>query len=124
METRSRDPHESTTGEANGRADATDPRVRRLDDAQRRIAAITRRKADDVVSRAEPDPGKVATELSALAQELSVAHEQLRRQTVELEHARQLLDAERDRFRELFEIAPEGHVITDPTGTIREANRG
>jgi len=35
-----------------------------------------------------------------------------------------LLDAERARFRELFEIAPEGLIQTDVHGTIRDANRG
>jgi PAS domain S-box-containing protein len=98
-----------------------DPRIRRLGDAQRRIAALTRRHPDDVP---KPAPDAVATELSALAQELTVAHEQLRRQTVELETARHLLESERERFRELFELAPEGHIITNESGTIREVNRG
>jgi PAS domain S-box-containing protein len=55
---------------------------------------------------------------------LTAAHDQLRRQTAELENARQLLEAERTRFRELFDIAPEGHIITDPSAVIREVNRG
>src|SRR5215203_2069933 len=94
----------------------------RLDAAARRIAALAQRAPDDL-----PDPNAardaVTDELSTLAEELRVAHEQLRRQSTELQHARELLESERDRFRELFEIAPEGHVITDTAGAIREANR-
>jgi PAS domain S-box-containing protein len=114
-------PHDRMVPGAGARGDAIDPRGRRLGDAQRRIAALARRAPDDFVASA---PASLAGELSSLAEELTAAHDQLRRQSAELENARQLLEAERARFRELFDIAPEGHIITDPSSTIREVNRG
>ena len=122
METRSPDVHSDTNGESETAADA-DRRSRRLVDARRRLAALAHPSPDDVAVRAA-DKIAVADELSVLAQELTVAHEQLRRQAVELRNARQLLDAERARFRELFDLSPEGHILTDRGGVIRELNRG
>ena len=95
----------------------------RLDAAARRIAALAQRAPDDLPQNPRVARDVVASELAALVDELSVAHEQLRRQTVELDDARALLEAERGRFRELFEVAPEGHIITDTAGSVREANR-
>jgi PAS domain S-box-containing protein len=94
-----------------------------LDDAGRRIAALAQRSPDDLPDNPRAAREAVAGELATLVEELSVAHEQLQRQTLELHHARELLDAERERFRELFEVAPEGHIITDTMGVILEANR-
>ena len=95
----------------------------RLPAPQRGLDDRLRRLPDDVPLRreqtnGEPDASRVDSD------ELAEAKRQLRRQAAELEHARLLLEAERERFRELFEVAPEGHIITDASGTIREANRG
>ena len=123
MEPESRNAHDRAATESVSSTESREPRGRRLDDAQRRIAALSRRQPEPN----EPEggePGSVVDELAEVAQELAVAQEQLRRQTTQLEHARQLLESERSRFRELFEVAPEGHIITDASGTIREVNRG
>ena len=37
--------------------------------------------------------------------------------------ARLVAEAERQRYQELFDFAPDGYVVTDATGTIQEANR-
>ena len=121
MEKRSPDVHDDRARDAQTAPDV-DRQSRRLAEARRRLAALARRTPDDVA--APPAPRAVTDELSALAQELTVAHEQLRHQTIELEQARQLLESERARFRELFEVSPEGHIITDSAGVVREANRG
>jgi len=122
VEKRSSDvPHDHTRDAQTG-ADV-DRQSRRLAEARRRIAALTRRTPDDVAAPPAA-PRAVADELSALAQELTVAHEQLRSQTIQLEQARQLLDSERAHFRELFVLSPEGHIITDGAGVVREVNRG
>ena len=107
--------------ESEGATDAVDARDRRLGEAERRIPAPDRRVPDDLPA---PAPASLSDEPSALAQELAVAHSQLRRQTAELENARRLLETERARFRELFDVAPEGYIITDASGSIRELNRG
>ena len=62
-------------------------------------------------------------ELSTALEELHVAAEQLRQQNEELFAARQALEAERRRYHDLFEFAPDGYLVTDGDGTIQEANQ-
>lgn len=62
-------------------------------------------------------------ELRMTLEELQVAEEELRAQNEELEGARQSVEAEHRRYLDLFELAPDGYLVTDMNGTIREANR-
>lgn len=62
-------------------------------------------------------------ELRTSLEELRVAEEELRQQNEELQSARETVEAERQRYQELFEFAPDGYLVTDADGTIREANR-
>ena len=102
-------------------SDAVDPRGRRLGEPPRSADAPARRVPDDLTGPAPASPGD---ETTSLAHELAAAQAQLRRQTTELENARQLLETERARFRELFDVTPEGYIITDESGSIRDVNRG
>ena len=104
-------------------AGTDEPSDERLDAAARRIAALAQRTPDDLPQNPRVARDVVASELAALVDELNVTQEQLRQRTVELDDARALLESERGRFRELFEVAPEGHIITDTAGSVREANR-
>ena len=61
-------------------------------------------------------------ELSTAMEELYVAQEELRQQHDELLAARQIAEAERQRYQDLFEFAPDGYVVTDTAGVIQEAN--
>lgn len=61
--------------------------------------------------------------LSSTLEELHVVSEELNAQTEELTASNQMLAAERRRYRELFEFAPYGYLVTDLQGIIREANR-
>jgi PAS domain S-box-containing protein len=53
---------------------------------------------------------------------LSRAESDLRRQNDELIAARETIEAERKRYRELFEFAPDAYLVTDLDGTVVEAN--
>jgi PAS domain S-box-containing protein len=93
----------------------------RLDVAARRIAELADR------SNGVPNDsaaGAVAAELDVAVHELQTAYEQLQRQAADLQEARALLDAERARYRELFEVAREGYLVTDAAGAIHESNHG
>ena len=61
-------------------------------------------------------------ELSAALKQLQLAEVDLRHQNVELAEARDQLEAERVRYRDLFELAPDAYLITDTQGVISEAN--
>lgn len=61
--------------------------------------------------------------LSAAVEELNVANVELRQQDEELISTRLQVEMERQRYRDLFDSAPDGYIVTDTDGVIREANR-
>src|SRR5690242_5769678 len=63
------------------------------------------------------------TELHTALEELKVAEEELREQNNELMLTREVVEAERQSYRELFEFAPDGYITTNAQGMIREANQ-
>ena len=65
---------------------------------------------------------KAIAELSIALEELQVAAEELQHQNEELNFTRQALELERQRYQELFEFAPDGYLVTNAQGAIREAN--
>jgi PAS domain S-box-containing protein len=61
-------------------------------------------------------------QLLAAFQELTVAEEELRAQQEMLLETHNLLEIQRNRYRTLFDHAPDPYVVTDGSGTIEEAN--
>jgi two-component system cell cycle sensor histidine kinase/response regulator CckA len=55
-------------------------------------------------------------------QELDVAEAELAQQNEELTTAREALELERHRYRELFDEAPFAYLVTDANGIVEEAN--
>src|SRR5262245_12838392 len=78
----------------------------------------------DVRQFAEPNDQTITTihELELTYEELSVAEEELRSQNEQLQAAASAIDLERERYRQLFEQVPVPYIVTDETGTIRNAN--
>jgi PAS domain S-box-containing protein len=64
----------------------------------------------------------VADELRESLKALHVAEDDLRKQNDELSLARGRLQSERERYRELFDFAPDAYLVTDMRGVIRDAN--
>ncbi|MHB8629922.1 MAG: PAS domain-containing sensor histidine kinase [Aggregatilineales bacterium] len=62
-------------------------------------------------------------ELEIALEELQVAQEELQQQNEELTLARQIAETESARYGELFELAPDGYLVTDMHGIIREVNQ-
>ncbi len=62
-------------------------------------------------------------ELHAALEEMSLVELELHQQNDELAVASQTAEAERQRYQDLFEFAPDGYLLTDLSGTILEANR-
>ena len=62
-------------------------------------------------------------ELRVALEELQVAEEELIQQNQELAIARNDIEIERQRYRDLFEFAPDAYLVTDEVGLIQEANR-
>jgi PAS domain S-box-containing protein len=61
--------------------------------------------------------------LGVTMEELRVAEEELRKQSDELQQSRLAVEAERQRYRDLFDFVPDGYLVTDLLGVIKEANR-
>jgi PAS domain S-box-containing protein len=62
-------------------------------------------------------------ELGTASEELQVAAEELFEQTETLVATRAQVEAERQRYRDLFEFMPNAYLVTDLQGKIQEANR-
>lgn len=62
-------------------------------------------------------------ELRIALEELRVAEEELHQQNEALATAHEVVERERQRYQDLFELAPDGYLVTDVQGTIRAANR-
>jgi PAS domain S-box-containing protein len=60
--------------------------------------------------------------LMSAFEELSVAEEELRAQQETLIETHSLLEIQRNRYRTLFNLAPDPYVVTDAAGNIEEAN--
>lgn len=77
----------------------------------------------DVDSRAPADAHELlGGELSEALEELRVASETLQHQETLLDQAGAEVAAQMQRYRELFELAPDGYLLTRRDGVIEEAN--
>jgi PAS domain S-box-containing protein len=87
-----------------------------------------RRRFDDLFQRFTRSPAEQDLlpqslhELSSAVEELCVIAEELREQNDEITATRALLEEERRHYQELFELAPDGYLVTNMFGVIREAN--
>jgi PAS domain S-box-containing protein len=61
-------------------------------------------------------------ELTNAIAELQQTEHNLRQEVEELRHSRAAAEAEHQRYRSLFEFAPDGYLVTDRLGVIQEAN--
>jgi PAS domain-containing protein len=79
---------------------------------------------DSLKSKINGQPSlETVMELDTALEELKIAEETVHEQTESLGKALERADADRRRYLELFEFAPDGYCVTDPRGVILEANR-
>ncbi|MBA3924219.1 MAG: PAS domain-containing protein, partial [Nostocaceae cyanobacterium] len=62
-------------------------------------------------------------ELGSASEMVQKATEELYQQNEELIQTRDLVEGERQHYRDLFEEAPDGYLVTNAEGVIQEANR-
>jgi PAS domain S-box-containing protein len=103
---------------------AGDPDLERNVDAlSRRLTALTDRILDATGSLPSPLVAEVIQELSAAVEEFEVSAQEIHGQNEALAEAKRQLDLESARYRELFDLAPDGYLVTDTSGVILESNR-
>jgi two-component system, cell cycle sensor histidine kinase and response regulator CckA len=99
--------------------------ISELDDqlqaAQQRLVHLQQSNSSQSIPSQELQ-GQAIAELSIALEELNVAVEELYEQNEELHAARYEIELERQLYQELFDFAPDGYLVTDNGGTIREAN--
>lgn len=66
---------------------------------------------------------KALQELYFVLEELQTSQEELHQQHQALIATQQAVELERQRYRDLFELAPNGYVVTDLQGNIQQVNR-
>jgi PAS domain S-box-containing protein len=90
-------------------------------------AAFVRLEALHAQAQALPEPSPLLNaaleELSISLAELGVTLEELQVQNEELAATRAAAEADRQHYLALFELAPDGYLVTDVQGVIQEANR-
>ena len=91
--------------------------------AQKRLKNMQHR-AQNLTNPTLELQSEAITELSVALEELSVTVEELRLQNEELIATRQQVEEERQRYQNLFELAPGGYLVTNDWGIIQEANDG
>ncbi|MDZ8225049.1 ATP-binding protein [Nostoc sp. ChiVER01] len=93
-----------------------------VDDFSQQIETFSSRVKGLLHSTAnEPDS---QLELTAEAfEELKITLEELKIASEELQATRMVVEKERQRYRELFDFAPDGYIVTDTNAIILEANR-
>jgi PAS domain S-box-containing protein len=87
---------------------------------------LHRRAVQKPAARLPAQDGQEAQTLEELRQALeglAVAEEELRSQNDQLIEAQRIIEIERSRYQRLFELAPDGYLVTDENGTIQEANQ-
>jgi len=99
------------------RVDSLDRQIGRM---RSQLSSIERER------RAEGAPeGRTESseDLRMAIEELYVAEEELRLQHEELLGVRAELEDQRRGYEELFQLAPDAYLVTNPLGIVREANR-
>src|SRR5689334_13866023 len=85
-------------------------------------AWILQQRANNLPESQQTLLAEAMAELQAVLEELQASEAELRHQNEVLVNTRQVVEAERQRYQELFEFAPDGYLVTDCNGRIQEAN--
>lgn len=92
-----------------------------IDKVNQRAALLQQRATESPVQWDLLDAA--LADLRLVLEELQTSEDELQLQHQTLIETRQQVDDERQRYQDLFDFAPDGYLVTDPTGVIQEANR-
>ncbi len=95
----------------------------RVDRVSEGIAALSSRVLNLVRERSDLALEELLAELTAAVEALGARTEEVSTLSEALEQTQELLDAQATRYLELFELAPDGYLVTDANGVILESNR-
>jgi PAS domain S-box-containing protein len=81
-----------------------------------------REKAKELLTEKQGTDLSIPLELEAIIQELQVHHTELEIQHEELQRTYERLEQAQKKLHSLFEFAPAGYVVIEPSGVIERAN--
>ncbi len=82
-----------------------------------------RRRAEELLASGAPRLRHVdRSDLEAVVHELQVSHLELELQNEELRRAQHTMETSRERYRELYDLAPVGYLRLDENGEVLESN--
>lgn len=96
-------------------------RIKAAYQAHRHVLSLYQQVDDPQISRSDVLEESLS-DLETALEELQAAYDEIRQQNQALVESRQQLEAERQRYQELFNLAPDGYLVTNATGIIQEAN--
>jgi PAS domain S-box-containing protein len=82
-----------------------------------------RRDSEAALHQANRELKHYAHQLETTNQEIEITLEELRQGNEELISSRQETERQRQRYQDLFNLAPDGYLVTDTWGVIQEANQ-
>ncbi|PZU96654.1 MAG: hypothetical protein DCF32_21445 [Leptolyngbya sp.] len=94
--------------------------LNRIDAVQQRALLLHQRACEAPIQ-----PELLATaldDLNLVLEELRTAHEEVIQQNQILADYQQQLEIERQRYQDLFNLAPDGYLVSDPKGIIQAGN--
>jgi len=94
-----------------------------LIETSRQCLAALRQRADDLSPQQKALIAEGLEELSTGLKDLYGAGEKIRWQDEKLASTCQALETDRQRYRDLFEFAPHGYLVTDAKGIVQQVNR-
>jgi PAS domain S-box-containing protein len=95
-------------------------------DELRQVQSRTSMLVRNVKGTARVDQAAVQqmlAEFDTIVEELRVTDEEVRVLNDQLVETGEVLSADRDRYRDLFDLAPAAYLVTDRVGVIRDANQ-
>lgn len=92
----------------------------RIEAVQQRALLLHQRASEQPI---QPELLALAlNDLSLVLEELRTAHEELQQQNQALADYRQQLETERQRYQNLFNLAPDGYLVSNAKGVIQAGN--
>jgi PAS domain S-box-containing protein len=95
----------------------------RVDRVSGGIAALSGRVLELAAERSDPALVELIGELTTAVQALGERTEEVSTLSEALQQTQEQLDAQAIRYHELFDLAPDGYLVTDSNGVIVESNR-
>ncbi|MUG91133.1 PAS domain S-box protein [Scytonema sp. UIC 10036] len=96
--------------------------AQRAEGMYQRLASLYN-NSPDIINLPSDRLPQTFMELGHASEIVKIATEELYQQNEEIAQLRDLAETESQRYRELFELAPDAYLVTDNLGIIQEANR-